>query len=98
MEADDQVALNEERKRRSVFRFSMVGIKPGNELQSVFDELITCVVKDDRWVIFRGEEHSLSSSALAIAHEKGLNWPAIAGPAYWKFNGKTLAELRDEED
>jgi hypothetical protein len=100
-EADDQVALNEERKRRSVFRFSLVGIRPDDELPSVFDETITCTVKNDRWVNFRGEEQSLSSSVLIVAHEKGYQWPAIAGPSYWKFGGKTLAELRDmssEED
>jgi hypothetical protein len=96
VEAADQIALNEERKRRSNFRFSLIGVKPGDELQSVFDETITCTVKDDRWVIFRGEEHSLSSSALEIAHEKGYQWQAIAGPEYWKFGGKTLAELRDQ--
>jgi T5orf172 domain len=95
-EADDQEALNEERKRRSVFRFSQVGIKPGTELRSVFDDSITCTVKDDRWVMFRGVEESLSSSALQIAHEKGLGWVTIAGPQYWKHNGKTLSELRDE--
>ncbi|MEI9805326.1 MAG: GIY-YIG nuclease family protein [Pseudolabrys sp.] len=71
IEEDDQVALNEERKRKSNFRFSLVGLKPGDELQSVFDDEIMCVVKNDRWVIFRGEEHSLSSSALIVAHEKG---------------------------
>jgi Meiotically Up-regulated Gene 113 (MUG113) protein len=71
-DAEDQDALNEERKRRSNFRFSLIGIKPGTELQSVFDDSITCTVKSDRWVDFRGTEHSLSSSALEIAHEKGL--------------------------
>ncbi|MGL9622026.1 GIY-YIG nuclease family protein [Bradyrhizobium sp. U531] len=95
-EADDQEALNEERKRRANFRFSLIGIKPGTELQSVFDDNITCRVKNDRWVEFRGEEHSLSSSALLVAHEKGLGWAAIQGPQYWKHNGKTLAELREE--
>jgi hypothetical protein len=95
-EKEDQIALNEERKRKSNFRFSLVGLKPGDELQSVFDDAITCMVKSDRWVLFRGEEHSLSSSALIIAHEKGLGWEAIAGPAYWKYDGRTLAELRDE--
>jgi hypothetical protein len=94
--AEDQDALNEERKRRSNFRFSLVGLKPGMELQSVFDDNITCTVMNDRWVQFRNSEHSLSSSALEIAHEKGYGWATIAGPSYWKHNGKTLAELRDE--
>lgn len=94
-EPGDQEALNEARSRKSNFRFSMVGLKPGTELQSVFDENITCQVKDDRRVIFRGEEDSLSNSALIIAREKGYNWPSVAGTIYWKFEGKTLNELRE---
>lgn len=54
-------------------------------------------VKGDRWVEFRGQEQSLSSSALIIAHEKGFGWSAKAGPDYWKYEGKTLSELREEK-
>jgi hypothetical protein len=90
-------ALAEAKKHRSVFKFSSVGIKPGTILQSVFDENITCIVKGDRKVEFRGKETSLSSSALEIAHEKGLGWSAIAGPHYWKYEGKTLSEWREEK-
>ncbi len=95
-EPGDQEALNQARSRKSNFRFSMVGLTPGTELQSVFDESITCIVKDDRWVVFRGQEESLSNSALTIAKEKGYNWPSVAGPAYWKHEGKTLAELGED--
>src|SRR5262249_36637453 len=97
-EPGDQSALNEERQRRSNFRFSLVGIQPGTQLDSVFDDDIHCTVKDDRRVMFRGDEQSLSAAALIVAHEKGYNWPTIAGPVYWKHNGKTLAELREESD
>lgn len=93
-EPGDVTALAEARQRRPVFRFSMVGIKPGDELTSVFDEDIKCIVRDDRWVTFRGEEASLSSSADKIAKEKGYNWSAIQGAQYWSFNGKPLTELR----
>ena len=93
-EADDKEAVDEAKKRRAVFKFQMVGLGPGTVLQSVFDDTITCIVKDGRWVEFRGKEHSLSSSALEIAHEKGLGWSAVAGPDYWKYEGKTLSELR----
>lgn len=96
-EPDDRHALMEEKKRRSAFNFSLVGLKAGTLLQSVFDEAITCTVQNDRRVEFRGREQSLSSSALEIAHEKGLGWSAVAGPDYWKFEGKTLSELRDEK-
>jgi len=94
-EADNQEVRNEERKRRTNFRFSLIGIKPGTKLQSVFDDKLTCRVRNDRRVEFRNEEHSLSSSALIIAREKGHGWAAIPGPQYWKYIGKTLAELRD---
>jgi hypothetical protein len=96
-ESDDKEALGEAKKRRAVFSFPMVGLGPGTVLQSVFDDAITCAVQGDRWVEFRGEQHSLSSSALEIAHEKGLGWSAVAGPDYWKYEGKTLSELRDEK-
>jgi hypothetical protein len=26
-----------------------------------------------------------------------LGWSAVAGPDYWKFEGKTLSELREEK-
>jgi hypothetical protein len=96
-EPDDQQAVDEAKKRRAAFNFPLVGIKPGAILQSVFDENITCTVQGERHIDFRGEERSLSSSALEIAHEKGLGWSAIAGPDYWKFEGRTLSELRDEK-
>lgn len=96
-EPDDQEAVGEAKKRRAAFSFPLVGLGPGTVLQSVFDDAITCTVRDDRRVEFRGEEQSLSSSALQIAHEKGLGWSAVAGPDYWKFEGKTLSELREEK-
>jgi len=96
-EPDDQAAIGEAKKRRAAFSFSLVGIGSGTVLQSVFDDTVTCIVTDERRVAFRGDEQSLSSSALQIAHEKGLGWSAIAGPDYWKFEGKTLSELREEK-
>jgi hypothetical protein len=96
-EPGDKEAVGEAKKRRANFSFAKVSIAPGAVLQSVFDDQITCVVKGERWVEFRGQEHSLSSSALEIAHEKGFAWSAVAGPDYWKFEGKTLSEWREDE-
>lgn len=93
---DDARALQESRQRRSRFRFSLVGIVPGTELVSVFDEAERCVVHDDKKVLFRGEIDSLSNSALTIAHETGRDWPSVAGPTYWKYDDKTLAEWRED--
>jgi hypothetical protein len=96
-EPGDKEALGEAKKRRANFSFEAVGIPPGTVLQSVFDDSITCVVKGNRWVEFRGQEHSLSSSALIVAHEKGFGWSAIAGPDYWKYEGKTLSQMREDK-
>ncbi len=93
-EAGDEEALADAKKRRAAFNFKIIGIKPGTVLQSVFDDMITCAVTGDRSVEFRGKEESLSSSALIVAHEKGFGWSTIAGPQYWKYEGKTLSELR----
>jgi hypothetical protein len=71
-EPGDKEAVGEAKKRRANFCFATVGLEPGTILQSVFDDDITCTVKGERWVEFRGQEQSLSSSALEIAHEKGL--------------------------
>jgi hypothetical protein len=95
-EPGDQEALDQAKTRAPNFRFSMIGLKPGAELQSVFDDAVSCTVKDDRRVIFRGEEDSISGSALKIAREKGYGWNQIAGPNYWKYNGRTLSEIRDD--
>jgi hypothetical protein len=96
-EPGDKEAVGEAKKRRAVFNFTKVGLTPGTVLQSVFDENITCTVKGERWVEFRGQETSLSNAALIVAHEKGYSWSAVAGPDYWKYSGKTLSELRQEK-
>ncbi|MBL8546596.1 MAG: GIY-YIG nuclease family protein [Hyphomonadaceae bacterium] len=95
--ADDQRALDEERERRSKFDFGSVGIPVGAELSSVFDEKATCTVANSSKVLFRGDLTSLSRSALVVAHENGFRWKAVQGPAYWKYQGKTLDEHRQEE-
>jgi len=93
-EPGDQEALDQAKTKAPPFRFSMVKLQPGAELQSVFDETITCTVKDDRKVVFRGEEDSISGAALKVAKEKGYAWRQIGGPDYWKYNGRTLNEIR----
>lgn len=92
----DQAALDAAKKRRSNFRFSMVGIPPGTILTSTFDESVTCAVHDDRWVMFRDEVTSLSDAALRVAHENGFLWKAVQGPRAWKHQDMLLDDLRNE--
>jgi hypothetical protein len=96
-EPGDQVALDRARDKRSKFNFSMINLKEGDVLTSVFDESVEAIVSKEKNLIdFRGELSSLSAAALKVAHEKGYGWKSIAGPSYWKFAEKTLSERRDE--
>jgi len=93
---EDQQALDEARTRRSKLRMSEIGVTAGALLQSVFDEATTATVIDDGHIDFRGQPTSLSRSALIVAHEQGYGWKTIAGPYYWKYEGRTLGEIRDK--
>ena len=87
---EDLLALNKARNRRAVFNFKMVGIPVGAELYFSRNEEIKATVKDNRTIIYNGEETSLSASAKKIL--KASN--AVAGTDYWSYEGETLVERR----
>ena len=95
---DDQRALNKARSQRERFKFSILNIAPETLLTFAKDVEITCQVIDDRLVRFRGEEMSLTASALIVIHEMGFEWSKISGPAYWQYNGVSLYDLRLKYD
>ena len=91
----EQDSLNRERNRRENFRFSILGLKAGSVLTFLRDESIQATVIDDRRISFEGKETSLSSSALEILRTRyGYRAKTIAGPQYWRHEGKTLSEMR----
>lgn len=84
-------------KRRSKFRLSMIGIKPGTELQLYKDPTIICTTVDEgNQVDFRGDATSLSDAALQAHTALGDDWPSVSGPWAWSYQGKRLDELRRE--
>jgi hypothetical protein len=89
---EDQVALNKARARRSVFKFSLVGIPVGSELIFSRDNTKTAKVVDDRDIEFNGEVTSLTTSAQKIL---GYDYN-VAGTDYWTFEGDTLRERREK--
>jgi hypothetical protein len=91
---EDQRALDRARQRRSVFRFSLVGIPVGATLTFTRDSNITCTVVDDRKVSFEGELLSLSIAADLALKKVGVNWKSVQGPAHWEYDGETLDERR----
>ena len=93
---EEAEAVSREKSRAAPFNFEMIGLETGARLQSVFNDSQECEVYDSRRVMFRGDICSLSASALTVAHENGFNWVAIQGPNYWKYEGSTLLELKEQ--
>jgi hypothetical protein len=96
-ETPEEKAEVEAAKRRSRFRFSMIGVLPGTELQLYKDPTIICTTVDDtNRVNFKGDVTSLSDAALQAHEALGDEWAAISGPWAWAFQGKRLDEIRKE--
>ncbi|MGY3620183.1 GIY-YIG nuclease family protein [Bradyrhizobium sp. USDA 10063] len=96
-ETSEVKAEVEAAKRRSRFRLSMIGIKPGTELQLFKDPTIICTTVDEgNQVDFRGDVTSLSDAALQAHTALGDEWPSVSGPWAWAYKGKRLDELRRE--
>lgn len=77
--------------KREAFRFSMAGIKPGEEISFVHDAAKRAVVLvDDKRVRYNGEVYSLSSLAQVLM---GKDTP-LQGPLYFTYNGELLTDLR----
>ena len=94
---EDQTAeeIEDERKERQApFRFSMCGIHSGDKIEysniASPNNGIPCEVVNDREVCYNGQTWSLSALAQLLT---GCQY-SVAGPRYFKFNGKWLNDLR----
>ena len=95
---EEKQALDEARKLRKRFNFSMLDIKPGEILKFKKDNSIICEVHDETQVKFRDKVTPLSNSADIILKEMGYEWLSVQGPRWWVYEGKTLSELRNERE
>lgn len=80
--------------RRKAFRFSMIGVEPGEEVQFLYDSTISAMVLDDRHVLFQNEKTSLSKLAEKLM---GSRHP-LQGTIYFTYRGKILDDLRKEKE
>ena len=76
--------------RRPRFKFSMVDISPGEELQMVGDPNQTCKVIDDDQVEYQGQTYRLSTLTAQLK-----NTGSIQGALHWVFEGETLQARRN---
>lgn len=82
--------------RKPRFRFSMVGIEPGEYLTFVPTDIQVVVVDDDT-IGYRGEDYKLSPFvAKYLPYEQRNVSGSYQGVKYFAYKGKLLADLRAE--
>lgn len=90
---DEQTAEEvKEEARRGPFRFSEVGIKPGEKVVFIEDSSIQPVVIDDRHIEYNGQTTSLSALAVQI---KKPDYP-LQGTVWFTYKGAKLDDLRKQ--
>ena len=92
---EDESLEDSKEKRKPPFKFSMIGLKPGDEVKFKLAN-ITVVVADDERIEYDGEKYSLSDFCKRFDPHK--SWKSYQGPKYFICNGKTLKEIRDSID
>ncbi len=89
---DEQIAEEvKETARRGPFKFSMIGIQPGEKIAFIKDPSKIATVIDDRRIEYQGETTSLSALAqilLDVDH-------AVQGPVYFSYKGEVLSDIRN---
>ena len=90
---DEEIAKEvQENAKRGPFRFSQVGITPGERVVCIEDETIQPAVVDDRHIEYDGQTTSLSALAQQI---KGFHHP-VQGTLWFTYNGIKLTEFRNK--
>lgn len=91
IEEEQRAEEARENARRGAFRFSQVGINPGERVVFIENESIHPIVVDDRHIEYDGQTTSLSALAQQI---KGFNHP-VQGTLWFTYKGVKLTELRE---
>lgn len=89
-EAEDEKAAEAISERRPPFQFSMVGIKPGDEVAFTRNMKVVATIVDDKHVEYDGQTMSLTALAKQLLGSD----KAIQGPAYFAFKGEKLSDMR----
>jgi hypothetical protein len=85
-------------QKRSRLNLKEIGIPDNTMLNFVNDESITCNadIKNNK-LIYENNSYSLSALAIKLLNEKcKWNVKSIAGGSYFKYNGETLNDIREQ--
>ena len=83
--------------RRPPFKFSMIGLKPGDVVYFEHGDIPVTVVSENT-VAYDNEIYTLSRFCKHFMPEEGSENREYQGPAHFTLNGKTLDEIRKEKD
>lgn len=83
--------------RRPPFKFSMIGLKPGDVVYFEHGDIPVTVVSENS-VAYDNEIYTLSRFCKHFMPEEGSENKEYQGPAHFTLNGKTLDEIRKEKE
>lgn len=86
-----------DKPRRPPFKFSMIGLKPGDVVYFEHGDIPVTVVSENT-VAYDNEIYTLSRFCKHFMPEEGSENKEYQGPAHFTLNGKTLDEIRKEKD
>jgi hypothetical protein len=83
--------------RRPPFKFSMIGLKPGDVVFFEHDAIPVTVVSENT-VAYDNEIYTLSRFCKHFMPEEGSENREYQGPAHFLYNGRTLDDIRKEKE
>lgn len=83
--------------RRPPFKFSMIGLKPGDVVYFEHGDIPVTVVSENT-VAYDNDIYTLSRFCKHFMPEEGSENREYQGPAHFILNGKTLDEIRKEKE
>jgi len=97
LSAEDKAFAAKKERKRSAIKLRGIGIQPGAVLTFSRSEDIHATVVPGNRVEYQGQVMTLSAAALAALHQLGYGASKASGCDYWKYKGKTLDEIRNEQ-
>ncbi len=93
--SDDTNVAN--KPRRAPFKFSMIGLKPGDIVYFEHGDIPVTVVSENT-VAYDNDIYTLSRFCKHFMPEEGSEKREYQGPAHFTLNGKTLDRIRKEKE
>ena len=83
--------------RRPPFKFSMIGLNPGDVVYFEHGDIPVTVVSDNT-IAYNNEIYTLSRFCKRFMPDEGSEYREYRGPAYFLYNGRTLDDIRKEKE